>query len=656
MSKLLFNKWSKQQPSHRAARAATAAAARASVEPLERREMFTVTTGISGLDLEINSGNGDAVTIDHAGTNTLVNGVAIPDSKFSFIQLNVGSFFGAGINNVNVRALTKFLTIESPGRINSLVIGGKTGLGAQGIQGVITVDGMDFPSKITVDDSQSTSPRTWGMKAGFGEVEVTGIGPDRFIIQDTGFTDLILKGGSGGNTFNVEDTPVDNGILDVRNASVTVDSGTGNDTVNIRRTSGFFTSINGQSGRDTVNLTNNGSMASIRSFVHVTNQGGFSTLKLDASTNGGPKNVTMDRQRSSTGTDTGSFAITGLAPGRISYADGDVDVLTVKAGIGGNTFNIGDAVTALGLSGKTSVFTGTGTDHVFVKRTTNALDIHGQNGADVVDVGEANNSQGIRGALLVDNVSSKSILNLHNSADANARGVTLDSDTITSLETVTGLAPAKIAFKVTDVSNLGISTGSKADVFFIQGTLGANTAIHAGGGDDRFRVGSTTNTLNKIRTPLLLDGETGTDFVSIFDQGSTTPHTYTNTATTFTRSSTADPTVTIGLKSIEALDVFKGVVASTSPPLAKDLALSKKVRAGESATLTGRLEDADASDTLTLTVIWGDGSEPSVSAPGRDPFKLTHAYAAKGNYRVRVIWTDSTGESNFRELQLKVKQ
>jgi hypothetical protein len=433
---------------------------------------------------------------------------------------------------------------------------------------------------------------------------------------------------------------------------VVINSGTGNDTVNVRRTSGFFTSINGQSGRDTVNLTNNGSMASIKSPVRVTNQNGFSTLNLDASTNGGPKNVTMDRMLNTT---IGTHEIKGLAPGDISYVDGDVDFLTVKAGNGGNTFNIGDAVTALGLSGKTSVFTGTGTDHVFVKRTTNALDIHGQNGADVVDVGDANNSQGIRGALFVDNVSGRSVLNLHNSADANARGVTLDSDTITSLETVSGLAPAKITFKVTDVSDLGISTGSKADVFFVQGTLGASTAIHAGGGDDRFRVGSTTNTLNKIRTPLLLDGESGTDFVSIFDQGSTTPHTYTNTATTFTRSSTADPTVTIGLKSIEALDVFKGVVATTSPPLAKDLALSRKVRAGESATLTGRLEDADASDTLTLTVIWGDGSEPSVSAAGRDPFTLTHAYAAKGNYRVRVIWTDSTGESNFRELLLKVK-
>jgi hypothetical protein len=632
-----------------------AAGAAPCFEPLEPRQMFTVLTGISGLDLTITSGNGDTVTLDHAGTNTLVNGVAVPDSSFTFIDLQVGSLFGPGVNNVNVRATAKPLFIDSPGRINNLVIGGKAGTGAQGIQAHVSVDGMDFPSAITIDDAQNTLPRTWQMKADSALVEVTGIGPDRFLIYNESFTDLTLKGGSGGNTFNILDTPAYGGIFDLRNESVVINSGIGNDTVNLRRSSGFHTLVQGQAGRDTVNVGNNGSLTEVTSFVHVRNQNGFSTLNLDGSADGAPKNVTMDRERSSTGEDFGTYEIAGLARGDISYADGDVDFLNVKAGGGGNTFNIGDAVTALGLSGKTSVSTGTGLDHVFVKRTTNALDVHGQNGADVVDVGNANNSQGVRGALLVDNVFSKSVLNLHNSADANARGVTVDSDTITSLETVTGLAPAKIAFKVTDVSDLGISTGSRADVFFVQGTLGANTAIHAGGGDDRFRVGTQTNTLNRIRTPLLLDGESGTDFVSILDQGSTTPHTYTNTATTFTRSSSADPTVTVTFKSIEALDVFKGVVASTNPPLAKNLALSKKVRAGELATLTGRLEDADAADTLTLTVDWGDGSEPSVTAPGRDPFTLTHAYAAKGNYRVRVIWTDSTGESNFRELELKVK-
>jgi hypothetical protein len=609
MRKFSFKNPLKQQQFRRGASAvaAAAAAARPLVEPLERREMFSITTVVSNDVLEISSGNGDTVTIDHAGTSTLVNGVAFPDAQFSTMKLHVGSLFGSG-NNVNVRAVTKALSIDSPAGIDDLVIGGKPGLGAQGIQEEVTVSGMEAFTNITVDDSQNPSPRTWRTESGSGRVEVYGVGPKRLVFDDHGFDDLVLLGGSGGNTFDVNNTPVWGGLFDIRLIGLRLSSGTGNDTVNVRRASNFTTFLQGQSGHDTVNLGNNGSMAAITAKVQVRNDFGLTTLNVDASADAAPKNVKMGRYDINGAPEASEYLMSGLSPNSINLFDFNVDVFNVKAGGGGNTFTVEDTVASV----KTSLSTGLGTDHVFVQRTNGPLEIHGFSGTDVVDVGNANNSQGIRGALLVDNAFSRSILNLHNSADTS------------------GLAPAKIAFKVTDVTDLGISTGSRADVFFVQGTLGANTAIHAGGGDDRFRVGTTTNTINRIRTPLLLDGEGGTDFVSIFDQGSTTPHTYTNTATTVTRSSTNDPTVTITVKSIEALDVFKGLVTSTSPPLAKDLALSRKVRAGASATLTGRLEDADAADTLTLTVVWGDGSEPTVVTPGRDPFTLTHAYAAKG--------------------------
>jgi hypothetical protein len=634
-------------------RHAPSAAARPHVEQLERRQMFTVTTGITDNELLITSGNGDTVTIDHAGTSTLVNGIAIPDSKFAFMSLNAGSFFGPGLNNVNVRATERVLFIDSPGRISSLVIGGKAGLGAQGVRGGLVVRGMDFPSKITVDDSQNASPRTWQMKSGFGDVELTGVTPQSIVIQDDGFEDFVLKGGSGGNTFNILDTPVHSGVLDIRLASVIINSGTGSDTVNVRRSSAFGIVVHGQAGHDTVNLGNNGSMAAINSFVHVDNTSSFSALNINGSSNTSPKTVSMGHFGFSGGTDPTRYVVRGLSPGEISYVTGDVDALNVKAGIGGNTITVDDTGVALG--GKTSISTGTGTDRVFLRRTTTPLDVRGQNGADVIDVGNGNNAQGIKGALFVDNLISKSVLNLHNSADGNSRGVTIDADTLTARGTVTGLAPAKVTFKATDVSALGISTGAAADVFFIRGTLGANTAVHAGGGDDLFLVGSAVNKLDTIRTPLLVDGEGGVDGLRVLDQGSTTPHTYTTTATSTIRSSTFDPTVTVGFKAIEALDVFKGVVANPNPPLAKNLALSQTVYAGEFATLTGVLEDADTGDHISLTVDWGDGSGPKTRLPDRKPFSLTHKYKAAGTYTVRVIWTDSTGESNFRELTLAVK-
>src|SRR5262245_1802306 len=90
-------------------------------------------------------------------------------------------------------------------------------------------------------------------------------------------------------------------------------------------------------------------------------------------------------------------------------------------------------------------------------------------------------------------------------------------------------------------------------------------------------------------------------------------------------------------------------------PLARDLSLTKKIQAGELATLTGRLEDADAGDTLFLTVDWGDGSAVEQSTPDRAPFQVTHLYKDAGTYTVRVTWTDSTGLSNSQDLTIMVK-
>ena len=66
--------------------------------------------------------------------------------------------------------------------------------------------------------------------------------------------------------------------------------------------------------------------------------------------------------------------------------------------------------------------------------------------------------------------------------------------------------------------------------------------------------------------------------------------------------------------------------------------------------------DGDGDTNLTLTVDWGDGSQPQQSQPGLQPFKLKHKYTQAGTYTVRVTWTDSTGLSNSRDLTIKVKK
>jgi hypothetical protein len=89
-------------------------------------------------------------------------------------------------------------------------------------------------------------------------------------------------------------------------------------------------------------------------------------------------------------------------------------------------------------------------------------------------------------------------------------------------------------------------------------------------------------------------------------------------------------------------------------PAAKNLALTPTIQAGESATLTGQLFDADGDTNLTLTVDWGDHSKPQQSQPGTKPFAVTHKYNHAGTYTVHATWTDSAGRSNSRDLTLVV--
>jgi hypothetical protein len=192
--------------------------------------------------------------------------------------------------------------------------------------------------------------------------------------------------------------------------------------------------------------------------------------------------------------------------------------------------------------------------------------------------------------------------------------------------------------------------GDGADIFNVQGTLGLLT-INAGPGATTVNVGSAANTLDPIQGQVNVNGRRGVPAtLNINDQGSTTPHTYTQTATTFSRSLAA----TITFTNITTLNPNKGPVAGSAPQ-AQGLTLTKLTRLGRPATLSGSLVDADPDAELQLTVDWGDGSRPLVLQPGLDPFSLQHHYRHAGTYTVRVIWTDlANGESNSRDLAVRV--
>jgi hypothetical protein len=157
--------------------------------------------------------------------------------------------------------------------------------------------------------------------------------------------------------------------------------------------------------------------------------------------------------------------------------------------------------------------------------------------------------------------------------------------------------------------------------------------------------------MDNIKRPVTVNGGGGTDTLVIQDKNAIGFHKYTTFADHFERTPNSAP-IFWGA-GLEFIDVQKGQFVG-NPPLVKDLKFSASVQLGKAATVTGRLEDSDKADKLVLTVDWGDGSKPQVSMPDRAPFTLKHVFNKPGTYTVRVIWTDSTGQSNHKDLTIKV--
>src|SRR5437764_8769215 len=112
----------------------------------------------------------------------------------------------------------------------------------------------------------------------------------------------MLDGGSGGNTFNVGFTP----NLSGRAILTTINSGSGNDTVNVAATSGnggASLAIQGQAGQDQVNVGDPGHNAQgIGGAVSVDNSAGSTALTLDDATDTAARSNNLRPTASTVGT------------------------------------------------------------------------------------------------------------------------------------------------------------------------------------------------------------------------------------------------------------------------------------------------------------------------------------------------------------------
>jgi hypothetical protein len=645
------------------------ARARLGIEALEVRDVPTVFAGVDAAGvLEVRTdrpdNSTDIVTIDHritqSGPVTLVsdgvNQTPFPDFQFTSIQIHGG--FGL----VEILGTFKPLTADA----NDEVIVGTTALdsfgfvipGSGNMQNIMAPLFFTNDQRVWLDDSNDPTGQNVTLNVVNEVAQVTHMAPapiniNVFGAQIFGRNDLIdlrLYGGRAHNTFDVLDTPVAFrfGFTETQTNLFT---GPSNDTVNVRGTHSAPLNIIGRS-RELVTIGNNGNLDNIQGAVNLSNPPQFSALIVDGSAASSAQNVTMSVAN-------GFGTIHGLAPADITYKVSDVSEVIVHGSTHRNTWTVQDTFRNPSFA-DTLIETGSGGDTVNVLGTTGKLEVFGEGGFDTVNIGGDPSSAGtltrIQGEVAVFNFGgARTKLNVNNSGDRSGRFITLTATQFQGEVAESGVT-GKIHYDPSAISALHVFGDQGNDQFFVLSTGGgpAQIFLHGGSGSDFFSIGSPFNNLDTILNVVnVIGGVGGFNTLFVQDQGAPLGHSYVNRSGFIERFGDGGPLVIITFNNhLQSVRLFEN---GSPGPQAQDLALTERVQVGETATLTGTLVDDDPSQVLSLTVDWGDGSDPDTSTPDRDPFAVTHSYASPGRYFVHVTWSDSDGVSNSQDLLIRVR-
>ena len=278
---------------------------------------------------------------------------------------------GLGDDTTNVFASgDNTLNIHGQGGQDTVTLGADPVAGMQNLFGTINVDNDLGFTDLILDDSADTTGQTALLFNDGTNGQVTGLSPATINYVDSGISSLTVFGGSGGNTFTVDGT-ISNIFLSP--VVTTLNTGFGDDTTFVEATAADGPlDVHGQSGQDSVLISDFGSVADILGTVTVDNSFGFTDVTADASGD----SVSHDFTLSSTGLQS---TLTGLAPADIIYTTGDVSSLTI------NTSAFGSQVMNIDMSGGNPIpFVGTpgltfnaGADFGTAGLDTHAINIFG---------------------------------------------------------------------------------------------------------------------------------------------------------------------------------------------------------------------------------------------------------------------------------------
>jgi hypothetical protein len=442
------------------------------------------------------AGSGDRLLINGnltaAGAGTYTTG---PGAANEFSGTVTHTLVGTQTINFTGLSPVEDLTVQGSMTINDAVVGGAINI----IQGPISVQ----------NDPLTGAPATTY------EVNFAGAAE---LFRFRNRTNVIINGDNAGNQVLINvptllDGPGSNALSVSPLTTLTVNSGTGADTVGVRATpAGVITTVNGNDSADTVvvgslaPLTTGGVLTAITGELRIKNTLGFSAVTIDDSGDAVTRNATLDTVLIGAQT---FGRLTNLGnTGAIEYGmlnTNDMSSVTINGGSGGNTILV-NQVPGAGSAYTTTLNSGTGVDTVNIQATSNLVTyiIQGQNGDDNVNVGDTapatlGKLTSINGVVEVDNTLGKSQVTIDASGDATAAHPTalIDSELLggNTFGRVTGLGnAAEIRYRTNtrQMRNVIVNSGTLGDIITINQTLAAETpyltTVNSGGGNDTFVV------------------------------------------------------------------------------------------------------------------------------------------------------------------------
>ncbi len=401
-------------------------------------------------------------------------------SHVQSLTLNGGSGSGNVLNLQGTAAGSGDTVLAGTGD-DTIILGGAAN-SLDALQGALTIDGLGGSDALVINDQATATPGlTYTLTA--------------TTFQRTG-TALVSYA-------NVQ--------------SVTLNTGTGVDTVNLQSTT-VPVAVNtfGGGGLDLVALGNGGSVQAIQASVLIgLGSASAAQVRVDDSADPVSQSVTM-------ATAGPNGTVTGLLPGGavIAYALADVSGVTVSGGLGGNVFVITDT----GASFPTNVNPGAANDQVFVQGSAPTAPLTITTGAgDTVTLGNAANALDGIGPVMVSDPTNSSLLIANDVGSGGVNSYTLTASTFAAARPTTspltfsnvaalvlnGGAGMPDLFTVMDTpagAAVAISPNGTGDQVLVRGSAAAGSLSIVTAAGDAIYLGNGLGTLDGIGNVFVQDG------------------------------------------------------------------------------------------------------------------------------------------------------